>query len=408
MILLGLLLLSGGAACQKAAEPSTPTPDQASIQAASTLFAQPSPTPRITQTPTPVNAVELDLNRAVARMEQAVLAGDYESYMAYVWDGDPIFWNEHSRWAQDWQTHPLRVFEITLYGIQEAAADKATARMTIIWAQRGTAGEGSSGGATISAVFYLRDGRWLFGGEDWQALATQGIRFYYFSNDILDNRPQAEMVAEYLPDIYSRLTHEFGFVPEHTAEIKMYESTATLQTMTRLSMPAISVWNEPGEAIKLTLGPSNTAPREPDIAREYAQFLVYELGGGTHGSFPWWLEDGIAEYGSLLFRTLSYRNRTLRTVAALAQAPEGAERHLVEWDVLDNPAALDDTARQVVPDQVFTLLHYITETYGTEKRNAWIQAIASGQTLGDACQMHLGTTFVELAEAWREWLPSQM
>jgi hypothetical protein len=406
VILLTLVVLV--AACQKAEEDPTPTPDQASFQAASTLFAQPTRATRPTPTVTPVNKVELDLNRTVARMEQAVLAGDKEAYLALVSDADPMFWNEHSLWAQDWVEHPLSVFTIELYSIQSDTPDRATARMTIRWGQRDRSYDGASGGSTVSAVFYRNGDTWLFGGENWHTLEVEGIRLHYFADDQLDNTWAANDVSEFLSDVYYGVTREFDFVPKDVAEIKMYDTGPTLQTMTRLSLPYLSHWNEPGESIKIAIGFGNNAPTAPEVARDYTRFVLYEMAGGTHGSFPWWLEEGIAEYGGSLFQTFSHNNRITKGVAVLALAPENAEEQLLAWDALGSRANWDDTSLQPLRNQVFTLLSYITETYGTSARNAWIRGMAGGQALDEATQEHLGVSFETLDAGWRTWLPAQL
>ncbi|MBN1202715.1 MAG: hypothetical protein JXJ20_12755 [Anaerolineae bacterium] len=409
LMLICALLVIGVAACQQAEEKTTPTPNQDSIQAASTLFAQPSQETPPTPTATPVRELELELNRVIAQMEQAVLAGDYDGYMVYIWDGDPTYLTEQARWAADWQAHPLRAFDLRLNDIRLEAPNTAIARMTMTWSQAGLTSDGSAGGTTVSVVFYREDDQWLLGGENWQIIETGGINLYYFSDEILNNRSQAETVAEYLPAVHTRITREFDFVPDKTAQIKLYENEATLQTLTRLSIPWLTSWNEPGEAIKLTLGPFDSAPDDALVAREYTRFVLHEIGGGTHGNFPWWLEEGIAEYGGATFHTLSQRNRIIKQVAALAVAPEGTEQQILDWQAMQTrPTLPEEDLQQVAIYPAYTLVHYVTETYGSEARNAWIHAIATGHTLEEACPLHLGLSFDNLDAGWREWLPTQL
>lgn len=401
-------LLMALAACQKAGNDPTPTPDQASFEAASTLFAQP---PRETQPPptnTPVSGVELELNRSVARMEQAVLAQDLEGYLAYVSERDPLFWTEHSRWAEDWVEFPLERFDIELFSIRSIAPDTANARMTILWAQKGRVYSGSAGGATISAIFYLEDDRWRFGGEDWHTLDSDGIRLYYFADPILNHTDQANAVAEFLPGLYRAITELLDFTPDAVAPIKIYDYTATLQTMTRLSMPLITTWNEPGEGIKITLGPNDLPPTEPQVGREFTRFVLYEMAGGTHGSFPWWLEEGIAEFGGNLLSTLSHRNRVLQQVAARSIAPEGAAERLIAWDDIATRPDWPPDEMQMVADQAFSFVQFVTETAGEDARNAWIGALAANEPFDEACGAHLGVSFAELDGQWRAWLAEQL
>ncbi len=401
-LLCGLLML-GMVACEKAGEDPTPTPDQESVQAAGTLFAQPTRSTLPTPTITPISQVELELSRSVARMEQAVLAGDYDTYMSYVSQDDPVFWQDHAYWAQDWDTHPLGVFNIELFNIQSNSPDTAQARMTILWRQGDI-----SGGSTVTMTFKRQGDRWLLAGELWKTADTPGIRFYYFSHDALDNQSQADHVIEYLPSIYARLTREFDFVPQATAHIKMYETPVMLHNWTRISKPTLDVWNEPGESIKITLGPSDLPPHESEIAREYTRFLLFEMGGSQHGDYPWWFETGMAEYGSYMFQTFSRRNRMLKQIAALTFAGENDELQLCDWSDLESEPDFFPDAQAMAIGQTFTLFDYITETFGTEARNTWIKAIVDGETVAEATQAHLGVNFEEVDAGWRAWLPQQL
>ncbi len=396
------------AACQQAGEDPRPTPDQSSIAAASTLFAQPTRVIDSTPTPLPGNDVEIALNRTVARMEAAVLERDFETYMAHVVQDDPVFLANHIQWAQDWVAHPLDFFQIDLFNIQSYQPGMAETRMTLQWRVAGRQDEGSAGGATISVIFEQDGDRWLLAGPAWQVVELDSITFYYFATDAVNITPQATIVRDYLPSIYTGVTVEFDYVPEHIAHIQLFESPITLQNWTRISMPGITRWNVPGEAIKLPLTQNGTAPNEPAVGRELTRFLLYEMAGGPLDNFPWWLETGIVEYGGARFSTLSQRNRVLRSVAALSLAPESAEEQLFDWAMLAQEPDVLDEFKRVAANQAYTLIHYITETHGQAARNAWIQAAAGGEDLETATQAHLGVTLEALYAAWRAWLPSQL
>ncbi len=397
------------AACQKAESEPTRTPDQNSIAAASTLFAQPTRPPEATPTVVvSAEEIEIGLNRTAARMERAVRDGDFEAYMAYTWQDDPVFLADHTAWAQDWAAHPLEIFDIDLFNTRATTPGQAAARMSIRWRVAGRSDEGSAGGATISARFYAQDGEWLFGGADWKTADLDSIRLYYLAGDTINIEPQANVMIDYLPSIYTGVTREFEHVPNAIIHIKLYESPITLQNWTRISMPNITRWNEPGESIKIPLTPNGTAPSESTLGSELTRYLLYDMAGGTHGNFPWWLEEGIAQYGGARFSTLSQRNRILRQVAALSLAPENAEEQLFEWSLLETEPDVRDELKQVAALQAYTLVHYISETYGESARNNWIRAIATEQTVMQATPEHLGITFDELDTAWRAWLRDQL
>lgn len=416
-LLAGLVALL--AACEKAGPAPTATPDSAAAETAAALFAQPTRAAHASPTPEPAPDIELAINRTLAQMEQAVLAGDREAYFAHVWAEDPTFHAEQWRWAQDWIDHPLAAFDLSISALDAPeGATEARARLTITWTQRD---QDASGGATLSVVFYHDGENWLYGGEDWQVIALDRVRLYYFSGPLLDNHPHAETLAEDLPDILARLTALFGANPVEPLEIKLYESAATLRTVTRPSISDLATWNRPGEAIKITLGPSSTAPRPPDVAREVARWLLYCLdakaqrSGGEEMLIPWWLVEGFAEYGAAQFRPVSQQNRTIERMAALAAAPNTAEQRLFAWDELSDresfaaaqPALSPAQAFELARDQSATLVHYIGETFGIEARYRWLEAVSNGQPLDEATEDHLGQSFAALNEAWRAWLREQ-
>ncbi len=400
LLIFCLVLVACGPTSQEAA----PTP---TLQAASTLFAQPTRAPRVTPSPTPLSALEFELNRTVARMERAVQTANLDTYLSFVWAGDPIFLAEHSAWARDWVEYPLAVFEMELFNIRALSPQTAIARMSWRWRQATRSGDDSAGGTTMSVIFYRQDERWLLGGEHWTTAEVPGFRLYYLT-DVVDNSQQAQTMLDYLPEVHAAVTRAFAYTPQQTAHIKLYESPTVLFNWTRLSQPDLTSWNAPGQAIKLALTPIGTAPDESVVAREYTRFLLFELAGGARERFPWWLEEGIAEYGGSLFSTLSQRNRTFKRIAALALAPETSDERLLRWDELTDPAVLSADERDLTIRQAFVLVHYVTEAHGIDARNAWIHAIARGQSLDAACQSALGLSFGELDAAWRAWLPSQL
>lgn len=405
---LAAILIAALAACQKADDPPTPTPNQESIQAASTLFAQPTRPPRTTPTPTPLSDVELELSRTTAGMEQAVLAGDVERYMAYVWPDDAIFYQEQAAWAHDWQAHPLGHFEINLSRIDTTDPGAVTARTTILWTQQDASRGDSSGGTTITAVFRPGADGWLFAGEQWEMLETDGFELRFFETPLADNRRQAEILLDDLPAIFTRITRELGYTPDAPAQIKLYDSAATLQTMTRMSIPALSQWVAPGEAIKMTYGTYNTAPETPEVAREYTRYVLYAMAGGAQERYPWWLEQGMGEYGASLFHTLSQRSRVIDRIAAVAGGTGASSGSLIPWKMLIAEPDLDRTDRQFAIEQAYTLVLYVQNAHGAEARNTWLAAIAGGASAEDATQSALRVSFDGLDAAWRDWLPQQI
>lgn len=428
LLLIAVALLSL-AACEKAGDDPTPTPNLAPNQTVAAVFgaggsgqsasdagaASPTPPP---STPRPAVAaaqgpalpdkdtVEMEVNFLVTQMQLAVRTGNYDGYMALVWDGDPLFYAEQAGWAQDWVDNPLSKYELRLFNVQVTGPDVATARMEVEWGQMDLSLAGSAGGTTITVEFRLEDGEWLFAGESWSMLENSGIRLYYFTNEIVNNESQARAVEKYLPEVYTLVTEAFDLAPDDTVHIKIYHTYDALQTMTRMSIPYLYRWNEPGEAIKIILGPQTTPPDDLDIARELAQYLLYQMGDGTHGAFPWWLEQGITEYAASLFRNDSQRRRITQPIA-LRLDSDVPEEQLTPWNDMTERTGFRWVDIQPDVYQAYTMVAYISQTYGAEVRNAWIRAIAAGQPVDEATDAHLGVTFDALDAGWQAWLRTQ-
>ncbi len=405
---LALVIVLGVSACGKATPAPTATPDRDSAELARTLFAPPTRPQRAAPTAASsgdVGDIELALSRTVAAMEQAVRAADLNAYWQWLYPDDPVFLADQRGWAEDWVAHPLEVFEIDLFGVQQLSADTATARMTTRWRLAERDGDSSAGGATISAIFYRQDERWLFGGERWQVADLEGMQLYYFADTVIDESEQAQTMLDYLPAVYTGITHVLGYTPAHTAHIKLYESPITLHNWTRISRPTLTRWNVPEESIKVALNDRLTPPYEPEMGRELALFVFYEMAGEHAEALPWWVCAGVGEYGAAHFRTYSQRHRVLRNMAARAAALGGMETGLWPWDALDTPPV--EQAQTSAAEQAYTLLHYLTETYGDNARNAWLRAIAQGASVDEATRAQLGTDFATLDADWRAWLPAQ-
>ncbi len=400
--LCAALVLSG---CGKATPTPTATPDQSSAALARTLFAPPTRPARSTPTATPSDDVELALSRTVAAMEQAVRAADLDAYWQWLYPHDPIFLADQRGWAEDWVAHPLEVFEIDLFGVRQLSPELAVARMSTRW-RLAEADGGEAGGATISAVFHRSGERWLFGGERWQVAALEGMRLYYFADETTDESEQAQTMLSYLPSVYLGITRLFGYTPAHIAHIKLYESPITLHNWTRISQPTLTRWNVPNESIKVALTDRLTPPYEPEMGRELALFVLYEMAEARAEALPWWVRAGVGEYGAAHFRTYSQRRRLLRAVAARSAENGEGEGALWRWEAL-NARPADPQAQAQAAEQAYTLLYYLTEAYGDEARNAWLRAIAEGASVEEATRAQLGIRFAELDADWRAWLRAQ-
>lgn len=337
------------------------------------------------------SADESSINTLVANMQKAVLAQDRAGYLSYVDQSDPVFWLEHTRWADDWSKKPVvTAFSLRIQKLAVTDRD-ATADLTMQW----TTTENRARTARYPARFRRGDdGLWRYAGEAWTTLETEHFR--------VRTLPGLEGVAKdlvgALPEVYDHVTSSLNFKPAAINEIKLYPTSEALGANTLLSLPPISGWNEPGEALKLFTKP-DSAPPKATLAHEFTHFISFEMAGTAHSRMPWWLEEGIAEYVGSKFWSEARQQARLDQVRKLA-----TDNRLAAWDTISDFENTPVNLWQYVYPQGYAFVRYVTETYGVQRRNDWLKAMAKDMNLPEATKSALGVSFDDLNAAFGAWL----
>lgn len=354
------------------------------------VTAQPSPIPDSSLNPAAAN----EINELVVSMESALQAGDKAAYLSLVDLSDPVFALEHTRWADDWAgPHPPREYHLSLADLV-INHQTAAGQLTVTWTLR-------DGDAARTAAFPVRfthgAGGWRYAGENW--VATQVPHFRVLVEPGLEDAVPA-IVAD-LPDIYAHVTTSIGYEPAASMEIKLYADAASLVANTLLSLPDIHGWNEPGEALKIRVDPAIPS-LTPAIAHEFTHFIGFDRAGTRRSRMPWWLDEGVAVFVAAAYAPPERAAESLAQVVAWQAAGE-----LAPWSEM---AVFEKTPRelwQFAYPQGYALVRYVTETYGEEKRNAWLAAMASEMTIDEVTPSALGVSFDELDTGFRQWLAAQ-
>ena len=348
-----------------------------------------SPQPSIGQSPA-VN----EIDGLVVAMEAAVLAGDEAAYLSLVDLSDPVFALEHTRWADDWAgPHPPREYALTLANL-EINHQTAAGQLTVTWTLARDEGPRT---ATFPVRFVHGSGGWRYAGESWVATDVPHFRVLV-APGLEDAVPT--IVAD-LPGIYDRVTTSIGYQPAGSMEIKVYADGAGLVANTLLSLPNIHGWNEPGEALKLWIDPEIPSV-SPAIAHEFTHFIGFDRAGTRRSLMPWWLDEGVATFVAAAYESPERGAERLARVVAWQAAGE-----LAPWAEM---AVFEETPRelwQFAYLQGYSMVRYVTETYGDEMRNAWLAAMATEMTIDDATPAALGVSFDELDTGFRQWLAAQ-
>lgn len=336
-----------------------------------------------------------DIEAVVAAMEQAVLDGDGEAYLAHVdLTTDPLFAQEHIMWVEDWETSgTLEDFSLTVEDIAVNAdsEDTANANFTMTWLNT----DFEERTAEYPVQFRLVDDEWLYGGEYWLNFEAD----HFVIKVMPGMEAGAEELLPLLPDIYEHVTTSLDYEPTVKNEIKLYPSAEALVANVWLSLPPIRGWNEPAEAIKFYYTPGD--PRNQSVvAHEFTHFLSFDqAGGNSYSRRPWWLEEGLAQLMGSEFWTEADREEYLQRSRDWLETDE-----LADWaSMSDFNETPFDLWRFVYP-QGYAFSLFITEEFGEELRNEWLDAMAVEMDIEEASESVLGLTFDELDAQFVEWL----
>lgn len=371
----------------------------------------------------PSSASRPEIERLLEEMRAAVLAADLDGYMKFVDPSDPVFLQEQRMWADDLRKNTPVEFRMAIRDPEAGArrADEAgeggetPAQDSVVATDQGEHAvliDGAVAEAAIevawsmpgwqkprtlrwTALFRRGEDGWLYSGEKWNRLESDGVLVMYA--DGLDEAARA--VADELPAVRRHVHDGFLFsedspIATRVQEVKVYGSMQHLQASIFLSYTdGIAGWNEPGESIKLLIG-RRTRPGSllPLLAHEYGHVATFELGDSR---MPWWILEGVAELCAETYGKSRERNdREVRRWKADGKLPPFEE--MVEFD---------DRAKKWYPQvygQGHHMLGFISDRFGREARVAWLTSQARGASLDQATRDVLGLSFEQLDETWRE------
>lgn len=414
------------AACEPSDEKSDPTPNRNRAATLEAITANATPTVRRIPSATPLPDIETELAVTTSRMERAIAAGDFDMYMGLVWKGDPLFLEEHSRWAEDWAANPPETFSISLSNIRVESESLATARMSILWRLSGESDRLSRRpGTTITVKFHKEGDTWLFGGEFWETVSLtqrgnewdtsrpdeipatdERIRVYYFEDrgPIPGSRVAAEAMLENLPGIYTLAAEALQFEPQQIIHIKLYGTDAELGAFTSINYPSeISVWEMPLQALKvIQIVDTQLPPTEGDLINNIAALMMIEMAENDADRLIWWLLEGVGEFlRGQNFMTVTQLNNTIEIVPL--PSVEGSS-NLLDWALLSQSETVPVLQQAVARAQSHALILFINETYGQERRNTWIKSILGSQSVDEASQTVFEKGFDALIQDFNAWL----
>jgi hypothetical protein len=335
-------------------------------------------------------------------MQEAVVRGDKDAYLSHVDLADPTFALEHTRWADGWSKQPPATFALEIRDMTFTGSS-ATGVLTLRWKmETGQAEVDELGERTAKLpVRFNRgaDGRWRYAGEAWGSFETE--HFTVRAMPGLEGIAR-ELIPE-LPEVYTHVTDSLGYAPSQDPEIKLYDDSRTLVATTLLSLPNTPGWNEPGEALKLRASKYASADDLKGVlAHELTHYLTFDMAGTAHSRMPWWLDEGLASYVGSRF------DPPERAEDRMSQVREwAAEEGLADWDSISDFDTTPLELWEYVYPQGYAMVRYITERFGSERRNRWVAAMATDMEIEQATSEILGLPFEELDRAFDAWAKEQ-
>lgn len=383
---LALLLVLLAAGCTDPLRSATPGPSTPPVPTASPVeSAAPSPDP-----------ATAEIEGLLGQMAAAVLAGDRAGYLALVDQSDPVFAVEHERWAIDWSgRNPVTAYTLAVADV-EREGDSANALLTVSWALDNVGSTEAARTTSFVARFTHGAAGWLYAGEAWASTDVE----HFVVRVAPGLEDTASGIVDVLPGIFGDVTSALDYVPAGVLEIKLYADGNALVANTLMSLPAISGWNEPGEALKLVYR-ADGPPLGPTIAHELTHFTLFDRAGTQRTRMPWWLDEGIATFvASELDRSspASRIGQVIEWEAAGALAP---------WDDM---AVFEETPVQLwefAYPQGYAMVAFVTERFGASRRNDWLAAMATEMDIDSATPSELGQSFDQLDAEFRDWLADQ-
>lgn len=331
----------------------------------------------------------------VAQMEAAILAQDAAAYLALVDLSDPIFALEHTRWVEDWDRFDEPDRLVLDVAAIDVAGDTARANLVLKWAlERQT----SIRVARFPARFTRAAAGWRYAGEDWQTLAGDRFQVHAFAgyDDAMEH------VAALMPGIWEYATARLDYEPDAIIHVKLYPDRDTLGASIALSLPPIAGWNEPGESLKLLSGELGDR-LDAVLAHELTHFLTFEMAGTSHGTYPWWLMEGVAEYVASGYWPDGAGDERVQSVARAH-----LNRGLPAWEQISNFEETPNRLWRYVYPMGYAFVRYVVDAYSEAALNAWIGAMADGAHLDVATEVVFEITFEALDAGFEAWLAERI
>ena len=333
------------------------------------------------------------IEESLQQRAEAVLAQDQAAFLATVDAENPVLLQEELHWFEDLKEYPADQFayESRLVGLE---GDAAIVDLKVLY--RAPAVDWKFLPVHYRARFVFRDGLWLYSDVDFEqqtcdhfVLKYEDPEFAFYAGRILADAERA----------YAQVTDDLEAWPDTPIEIKLYDQPDLFRFSIYMSMPFITGWNEPGEAIKL-----NIAGRDALLRGGAGRVIAHELThaaifakGVEHGA----IHEGIAEYEAVRFdeqygytKVRKYRRQVYDLVRSKRML---TMEDLQEWRELEQPDDLD-----LFYSVGWDFVECFRRRFTRETFLEWLHLLGTGASFEDAFVGATGVSFQQFDAEWRE------
>jgi hypothetical protein len=374
---------------------TTVTPSQGSIWGTPEAVPQARRTslPPLSGKPIP-SEDEDQIRILVQRMQLAIGDHSFPEYLSCLAPTDVATRAEQVYFANDLSVKPVRSVTLLVESLVAGPSDDiAHGSMRWLW-RYADAAQAPRREFESYVRFRRTDAGWLYDGPLWERLVDHDAQVWYLRG----YEPAAKAAMSAFRAVKSSVEATLRAHPTGPHIIKLYRSPQELKFSISLSYnDDIDGWNEPGESIRVV-----TAKDKPEsefrslIAHEYGHVCTFALGP-TANDMPWWTLEGMAELAAEPFAKDGIEHvRSLRKESAKGTLVPLADLASMDTIRPENFGKVYSQGRGVV--------RHVLTTYGPDKLDAWLRAMANGMPYPTSCSSILGVTDTELERRWRDSL----
>jgi hypothetical protein len=333
---------------------------------------------------------ESELKTLVSNMQTSILVQNNVAYLELVDLSDPLFRVEHLRFIDDWMNILVKKLKLDFVLQHETEVE---ARGLITWNYQDINEDEFI--SKYEAIFHKIKGRWRYAGEYWRQIQKDKIKVLYMPGF----EKQAQHMLEKVPEIIKYISESLEIQNKDPMTIKFYYSLETISQSVGLSWTNLAGWHEPNEAIKVFESLYSTNSRSI-LAHEITHYFMFQRF--NFHRFPFWLEEGFAEYTASKYWSTKGITRSLNL--ALRWILNTGFEYWEDWEDLSNLKTTPTMSIEHASVQGFAFVTYLTKTYGLTKRNRWLTEISSGKNLNQAAKIAFGKSFDQLDKDLKDWL----